>query len=746
MKKIVVLPLLIAVFVASQSGVLGQPFQLLPLTAFGTNGDGTIRPGDFPFLTGDGSRYQRGMAYNPTTGHLIIVNRFPPGSETINIIDAATGTNVGTLDLCCPAIGGSPSFAYNMIAVADDGAIYVGNLSTSGTLVQYLLYRWASETNSQTLVYFGDPRNGNPASGSTRWGDTLAVRGSGTNTEVLITTQSGALAAILRPTDDTMATFTATTLVASVPNGGIGAALAFGSGNTFYGKGASASGNALYLMGYDVGAGIATNIHTYAIDQFPGRVGALMVQPASNRLAAVDMTVGSNPDLVRLYDISNPAVPPVFLDRKAVATWTNGNAVFVGAVGMSETNIYGLNSDNGLAAFSIVPGSPGALPPVIFGDPASRLTKISSNVTFSVGVDGTAPFSYQWFKNSSLTAGATNSSLTLTNCQTTDTASYFVVVTNLYGAATSSVAFLTVIPNYGNLVQFDPFPYAPGTGLVGQGGWVLKSPVENGVIEAGSLSVPGLIASSGNRYTYNANNSVRWLFDPPQTNGAIWFSFAMRIDTIGTSVSSETMAGFAQGTTTAFPLKINILGDGVGNTYSVGIYKNSGLTSGAMATNTFTASDTVFVVARMTFRPDTTTDDTCDLWLNPSPATFGEDAVPTPTLADQGAGRADLPYTDGFMWRFSSGYPKRTVDEWRLGYSWADVTPPAPPVLSVTLSGADAVLYWSTNTPPSFKLESIKEIGDLDGWQPVGTTVIVQGGNNTVTVPATAMKLFRLKK
>ncbi len=56
-----------------------QALQLEPLTTFGPNGDGTIRPGDLPFLTGDGNRYQRGMAYNPTTGHLIIVNRNPIG-------------------------------------------------------------------------------------------------------------------------------------------------------------------------------------------------------------------------------------------------------------------------------------------------------------------------------------------------------------------------------------------------------------------------------------------------------------------------------------------------------------------------------------------------------------------------------------------------------------------------------------------------------------------------------------------
>jgi hypothetical protein len=242
-------------------------------------------------------------------------------------------------------------------------------------------------------------------------------------------------------------------------------------------------------------------------------------------------------------------------------------------------------------------------------------------------------------------------------------------------------------------------------------------------------------------------NSVRWLFDPPQTNGAIWFSFAMRIEDPSTSTGSETTAGLAQGTTTAFPYKVNLVGNGDG-TFRIGLFKGGGTTgNGSIAPNVFTASDTVFVVGRYTFRPAAANDDTGDLWLNPPPATFGEASAPTPTLADQGAGVNDLAFADGFMWRYSSGYPKRRVDEFRLGFSWADVTPPGPPLLSVAASGTDAVLSWSTNTPPSFKLESIKGFDDVDGWQAETTPALVQGVNYTVTVPADqTTKLFRLKK
>jgi hypothetical protein len=730
---------------------------LQPLTTFGTNGDGTIRPGDLPFLTSDGNRYQRGMAYNPTTDHLIVVNRYPIGSETINIIDATTGADVGQLPANSPGFGGSADFVYNMVGVAEDGAIYVGNLNTVNTLVTFNLYRWDSESGQQTLVYFGDPRGGDTEANG-RWGDAMAVRGSGVNTEVLISSR-GTQAAILRPTDAGMSTFTATTLNTDVPTGALGYALSFGAGNTFWGKAASSAGNPLYHLSYDLNAGTATTLHVYPTIAFPGRIGPFMVNLASNLLAGIEMTLGAEPDIVRLYDISDLENPPVFVARRNIEVWTNANNIFTGAIAFGGTNLYALNSDNGLAAFSLVPGT-GTYPPQIVAQPGSRVAPIGSDVTLTIGVEGSPSLDYQWFKNSGVLAEQTTASLTLTNVQTTDSAGYSVVVTNDFGAITSTVAVLTVIPNYGDLVQFDPFVYEPGTALAGQGNWFLNSAQESGKMEAGNLTVPGLRPSIGNRYSFGAyngafNQSVRWLFSPQQTNGAIWFSFALRLDEIGTSTANDTTAGFAQGTSTAFPLKINIVGDGVGNTYQIGIYKSSGTTSGALAPNAFTTNDTVFVVARYTFRPDqdaaNRTNDTCDLWLNPAPSTFGGLIPPPPTLADQGAGRTDLTYLDGFMWRVGTGsaggYPKRTVDEWRLGYSWADVTPTDQPVLSVSKNGTGVVLSWAADTSSDFALESTFDISDPEAWEPVSEPVVVQGSNNTVTVSAGSnARLFRLAK
>ena len=80
----------------------------------------------------------------------------------------------------------------------------------------------------------------------------------------------------------------------------------------------------------------------------------------------------------------------------------------------------------------------------------------------------------------------------------------------------------------------------------------------------------------------------------------------------------------------------------------------------------------------------------------------------------------------------------------------ASVTPvyvPPPPVLSVTLSGLNAVISWPTNNSDGYVLEGIEGFDDADGWLPASEPLVVQGANNTVTVAATnSVKLFRLNK
>ncbi len=92
--------------------------------------------------------------------------------------------------------------------------------------------------------------------------------------------------------------------------------------------------------------------------------------------------------------------------------------------------------------------SPNTQPPTISSQPASQTVAPGANVTFSVSASGATPLSYRWFFSATnAILDATNATYTLSSVTTTQAGGYQVVVTNAFGAATSSVATLTVSTN-----------------------------------------------------------------------------------------------------------------------------------------------------------------------------------------------------------------------------------------------------------------------------------------------------------
>jgi Immunoglobulin domain len=90
--------------------------------------------------------------------------------------------------------------------------------------------------------------------------------------------------------------------------------------------------------------------------------------------------------------------------------------------------------------------------PAITMPPQAQTVMVGQSASFSVTASGTAPLGYQWSFNGTALSGATSSTLTLNNAQTTDAGSYAVVVANVASSVTSGVATLTVT---------NPLPPAP---------------------------------------------------------------------------------------------------------------------------------------------------------------------------------------------------------------------------------------------------------------------------------------------
>ena len=86
-----------------------------------------------------------------------------------------------------------------------------------------------------------------------------------------------------------------------------------------------------------------------------------------------------------------------------------------------------------------------AVGPSITTHPQSLTLNAGSTATFAVTATGSTPLAFQWQFGNVVLGGQTNSTLAITNVQTANGGGYRVVVTNAYGALTSSIATLTVL-------------------------------------------------------------------------------------------------------------------------------------------------------------------------------------------------------------------------------------------------------------------------------------------------------------
>lgn len=82
--------------------------------------------------------------------------------------------------------------------------------------------------------------------------------------------------------------------------------------------------------------------------------------------------------------------------------------------------------------------------PIITLQPVNQSVQVGAEVVFAVAATGTAPLSYQWYKNGILLPGKTSSDLVLENAQVSDSAGFYVIVSNAFGSVQSNTVSLTV--------------------------------------------------------------------------------------------------------------------------------------------------------------------------------------------------------------------------------------------------------------------------------------------------------------
>jgi autotransporter-associated beta strand protein len=84
------------------------------------------------------------------------------------------------------------------------------------------------------------------------------------------------------------------------------------------------------------------------------------------------------------------------------------------------------------------------VPPRITVQPQDTVARMGFPFTFSVAATGTMPIVYQWVRDGACIPGAVTNAYTGTNATSADAGSYWCVLSNVAGVATSAVAALTV--------------------------------------------------------------------------------------------------------------------------------------------------------------------------------------------------------------------------------------------------------------------------------------------------------------
>jgi hypothetical protein len=243
--------------------------------------------------------------------------------------------------------------------------------------------------------------------------------------------------------------------------------------------------------------------------------------------------------------------------------------------GMSITNVQGTNGGTYSVVITNVAGtavSSNALltilyPPAITTQPRSQLAFPGCTITFSCTATGTPPLIYLWQRNGLPLAGQTNTNLTLPSIQSFDFATYTMIASNAFAAATSSNAVLAL----------DNSP-APGGTIVQrfQGGGIRVNvstllahatdsdgdPMD--VIAVSSNSVAGgTVALSGISIYYAP---------PPGYTNADAFNYTLSDGHCGGTATGTVLIEVREDTNPSSSLTIQHLLDGTARVYCDGIH------------------------------------------------------------------------------------------------------------------------------------------------------------------------------
>jgi len=324
-----------------------------------------------PYL--DTNYNTRGLAFDPNTMSVLVAEH---SAAQIYALNATNGQFKFAITTPLTGLPLGSIFPVGQVGVADDGVVYVCNVSSYQPGQQnipgydFSITRFDSVVSSTNAdgslnpantfeaAFTGDPGayspGGNPSS-LDRWGDSMAVRGAGTDTEILLGTYltvgnneygtgPGTNVAILTTTDGV--DFTPTTIaVTNAPDGFSYLGVAWGAGNTFWAKSPDFD---LYQVQFDLNTGYGRVIQDFSSMASAGslsQISGIGLDVSNNILAGVN--IGDAPNDLELFQIPSLGFPPLAYFQAFYPVYKaniNGNA----ATTIKFPYIFSLDANNGI--------------------------------------------------------------------------------------------------------------------------------------------------------------------------------------------------------------------------------------------------------------------------------------------------------------------------------------------------------------------------------------------------------------
>ena len=227
--------------------------------------------------------------------------------------------------------------------------------------------------------------------------------------------------------------------------------------------------------------------------------------------------------------------PPLFFQ------WRRGGAVLLGATN-SSLNIPSVTVSDAGGYDVLVSNEAGTVAsivatltllnvPQVINAPSSVSVTVGGTASFTVGASGTAPLSYQWRKSGLPLAGATSATLTLNLVQPVQAGLYDVVVTNAFGAVTSSPPAVLSVGAPPSIT------FASGGPTLSPGGSV-------------TLAVP-----------FAAGTSYQWQSNGTNVTGAVGAALTITNATLNNVGRYTVQVTDGTGTTLSQPVEVSLFGD-----------------------------------------------------------------------------------------------------------------------------------------------------------------------------------------